>query len=70
MLGWGVIAEGGVAERTIEKHLDILKDVLGGFVPCGVVPMVHQLILERPEKAFDAGIDSTLQDGYFFYVLF
>ncbi len=40
----------------VVEHLDILEAVLLRFVPRGVVPMVHELALQRPEKAFDAGI--------------
>jgi hypothetical protein len=35
ILGWGVIAEGRVTALPIVEHLDILKNVLGGFVPFG-----------------------------------
>ena len=40
----------------IIEHLDVLEDVQFRFVPSCVVPMVHELALECPEKAFDAGI--------------
>jgi hypothetical protein len=39
-----------MAALPIVEHLDVLKNVLGGFVPCGVVPMVHQLTLGGETK--------------------
>ncbi len=42
--------------RSIIKHFDVLKDILLGFVAGGVVPMIDQLTLERPEETLDAGI--------------
>jgi hypothetical protein len=44
------------ADASDCKHLDVFEDVLLGFVLCGIVPMVHEFSLERPEEAFDAGI--------------
>lgn len=38
------------------EHFDILEDLPPGFVPGGVVLMIHELALERPEEAFDTGI--------------
>ena len=40
----------------IVEHLNVFEDVLRGFGSCGVVPMVHELTLERPEETFDAGV--------------
>ncbi len=40
----------------IIEHLNVLKDILPGLVTGSIVPMVHELTLERPEEAFDAGV--------------
>ena len=44
----------------IVEHLDVLEDILCRFVPSGVAPMVHELALESPEEAFDAGVVPTI----------
>ncbi len=38
------------------EHLDIFEDVLCRFARRRVMPMVHELALQRPEEAFNAGI--------------
>ena len=49
-----------MAALPIVEHLDILKNGLGGFVPCGVVPMVHLLTLERPKETFGTRVVPTV----------
>ena len=60
MLGWGIIAERRVSTLPIVEHLDILKNILGSFAPCGVAPMRDELTLEGPEEAFDTGSVPTV----------
>ena len=60
VLGWGVIAKGRVAPLPMIEHLDILEDVLGCFAPRRVLPMVHELALQRPEEALHTGIVPTV----------
>jgi hypothetical protein len=56
ILGWGGIAKGRVSSLPIIEHLDVFEDVLRRFTSCGVVPMIDQFTLERPEETFDAGV--------------
>ena len=56
VLGWGVIAKSRVPARPIIKHLNVFEDVLCRVFTGRVVPMVHELALERPEETFDAGV--------------
>lgn len=37
----------------IIEDLDVFEDVLLRVIPCGVVPMVHELALERPEETLE-----------------
>ena len=60
VLGRGVIAKGRVAALPIIKHLDVFEDVLLRFVSCGIVPMINQLTLQRPEETFDTGAGSAV----------
>jgi hypothetical protein len=55
-----VIAKIGAPALPIKEHIDILEDVLRRFGPRGVVPMVHELALERPKETFDAGVSQQL----------
>ena len=55
-LSWRLIAKSRVVSLPIVEHFDVFEDVLRGFISGGIVPMVHELPLERPEEAFDAGI--------------
>lgn len=50
-----VIPEGRVPSLPIVDHLDVCKDILRGFVSGGVVPMIDQLTLERPEETLEVG---------------
>jgi hypothetical protein len=45
-----------VSSLPIIEHLDVFEDVLRRFISCGVVPMIDQFTLERPEETFDAGV--------------
>jgi len=45
-----------VTALPIIEHLDVFEDVLFGFVSCGIVPMIDEFPLQRPEEAFDTGI--------------
>ena len=56
ILGRGVIAKRRVSVLPIVECLNILEDVLRRFGPRHIVPMVHELTLERPEETFDAGV--------------
>ena len=56
----GVIAEGRGAALPIIEHLNVLKDIPCRVVTGGLVPMVHELALEGPEEAFDAGVVPTI----------
>ncbi len=49
----GMIDDGGVSTRPIVEYLDVFEDVLLGFVSCGIVPIVHEFLLELPEEVFD-----------------
>ena len=40
----------------IVEHLDVFEDLLLGFVSGGIVPMVHELPLERSKETFDARV--------------
>ena len=42
------------------EHLDVFEDVLCRLFTGRVVPMIHELALECPEEAFDAGIVPTI----------
>ena len=44
----------------IIEHLDVFEDVLCRLFTGRVVPMVHELVLECPEEAFDAGVVPTI----------
>ncbi len=45
-----------MASLPIVEHLDVFEDVLFGFVSGGIVPLVHELTLERPEETFDVRV--------------
>ena len=40
----------------IIEHLDVLKNILFGFVSCDVMPMIDQFTLESSEETLDAGV--------------
>ena len=42
------------------EHLNVLKDLPCCVVTGGIVPMVHELALQCPEEAFDAGVVPTI----------
>ncbi len=44
----------------IVEHLARLENILGGFLPHRVAPMVHELTLECPKEAFDTGVVSAV----------
>ena len=56
VLGRGVIVEGRVSTRPIVEHLDVFEDVLFRFRSYGIVPMVHELALQRSKETFHAGV--------------
>ena len=45
-----------MAPLPIIEYLDILKDVLCRLAPRRVLPMVHELALQRPEETFNTGV--------------
>lgn len=45
-----------MAPLPIIEHLDILEDVLCRLAPRRVLPMVHELTLQRPEETFHTGV--------------
>ena len=49
-----------MSAQPIIKHFYILKDVLGRLVPCAVLAMVDEFLLQCPEEALHAGIVPTV----------
>lgn len=56
VLGWGVIAEGGVPSLPIVEHPEVFEDILRGFVSYGTGLMVYKLMSERSAETFDEGV--------------
>ena len=50
------MVKGRASSLPIVEHLDVFEDVLRRFIPCGAVPMIDELALERSEETFDAGV--------------
>ena len=44
----------------IVKHFDVFEDLLGGFLPREVTPVMDELFLERAEEALDTGVDAPM----------
>ena len=50
VLGRGVIAKGRMPALPIIEHLNVLEEVLRRVFTGGIVPMVHELAFECPDK--------------------
>ena len=46
--------------HTIVEHFDPFKNILSGFFPRGIAPMMHELRLQRMKEAFHDRIIPTV----------